>query len=127
MVSHILKIDPTYLKQVREEKEELGTREQSSGSRSSELILAQARKSRLFKISDLTLSLKRWILTQARISQCQQPQNTISRPGENPPVYPRISPSQRLVDDRRYQQLKANFKATQRSVSLSFNVEIVRE
>ncbi|XP_019442235.1 PREDICTED: protein FAR-RED IMPAIRED RESPONSE 1-like [Lupinus angustifolius] len=33
---------------------------------------------------------------------------------------------ERLVDDRRYQQLKADFKATQRSVSLSFNVEIVR-
>ncbi|KAF1879739.1 hypothetical protein Lal_00039752 [Lupinus albus] len=59
MVSHVLKIDPTYPKQVREEEEEWGTREQSSGSRSSELILAQARKSRIFKISDLTLSLRR--------------------------------------------------------------------
>ncbi|KAF1881669.1 hypothetical protein Lal_00032138 [Lupinus albus] len=43
MVSHILKIDLTYPKQVREEEEELETREQSSGSRSSEPILAQAR------------------------------------------------------------------------------------
>ncbi|KAF1861511.1 hypothetical protein Lal_00025860 [Lupinus albus] len=34
---------------------------------------------------------------------------------------------ERLVDDRRYQQLKADFKATQRNVSLSFNVEIVRQ
>ncbi|KAF1898592.1 hypothetical protein Lal_00023595 [Lupinus albus] len=59
MVSHILKRDPTYPKQVREEEEELRTREESSGSCSIEPILAQARKSRLFKISDLTLSLKR--------------------------------------------------------------------
>ncbi|KAF1870684.1 hypothetical protein Lal_00026256 [Lupinus albus] len=44
-------------KQVREEEEELETR-------------------------DLTLSLKRGILAQARISQCQQPQIAISRPGE---------------------------------------------
>ncbi|KAF1862363.1 hypothetical protein Lal_00026894 [Lupinus albus] len=32
----------------------------------------------------------------------------------------------RLVDDRQYQQLKTYFKATQRNVSLSFDVEIVR-
>ncbi|KAF1858732.1 hypothetical protein Lal_00044765 [Lupinus albus] len=42
MVSHIWRINPTYPKQVREEEEELVTREQSSGSRSSEPILAQA-------------------------------------------------------------------------------------
>ncbi|KAF1887729.1 hypothetical protein Lal_00023736 [Lupinus albus] len=47
MVSHVLKIDPTYPKQVREEEEEL-------------------------KARDLTLSLKRGILAQARISQSQQ-------------------------------------------------------
>ncbi|KAF1884336.1 hypothetical protein Lal_00033509 [Lupinus albus] len=91
MVSHILERDPTYPKQVREEEEELETREESSGSRSSEPVLAQARKSRLFKISDLTLSLKRGFLAQARISQSQHPQNAISRPGENPlGVKPRI-------------------------------------
>ncbi|KAF1879977.1 hypothetical protein Lal_00022103 [Lupinus albus] len=47
-----------------------------------EFILAQARKSRPFKNSYLILSIKRGILAQARISQSQQPQNVISRPGE---------------------------------------------
>ncbi|KAF1862577.1 hypothetical protein Lal_00014117 [Lupinus albus] len=54
--------------------------EESSGSRSSEPILAQARKSRLFKISDLTLSLKRGILAQARISLSQQASSRSSDP-----------------------------------------------
>ncbi|KAF1889005.1 hypothetical protein Lal_00042974 [Lupinus albus] len=47
MVSHVLKINPTYPKQVREEEEELGTRVvgfslKRAHSRSSEPILAQA-------------------------------------------------------------------------------------
>ncbi|KAF1884405.1 hypothetical protein Lal_00035533 [Lupinus albus] len=53
-------------------------------------VLAQARKSRLFKISDPTLSLKPGILAQARISQCQQPQIAISRPGETTLAQARI-------------------------------------
>ncbi|KAF1863239.1 hypothetical protein Lal_00014702 [Lupinus albus] len=58
MVSHTFEKRSIHPKQVREEEEELETKVKLSGSRSSEPILAQARKCRLFKISDLTLSLK---------------------------------------------------------------------
>ncbi|KAF1896117.1 hypothetical protein Lal_00042883 [Lupinus albus] len=82
----------------------------SSGSRSSEPILAQARKPRLFKISDLALSLKReshslyrfqnatsrsgaTTLAQARPLSLRRDH---SRSGENPSVWPSISLTQDL-------------------------------
>ncbi|KAF1877132.1 hypothetical protein Lal_00015793 [Lupinus albus] len=43
-----------------------------------------------FKNSTLTLSLKRGILAQARISQCQPAPNAISRPGETSLAQARI-------------------------------------
>ncbi|KAF1858844.1 hypothetical protein Lal_00028217 [Lupinus albus] len=58
--------------------------EQSSGSRSSEPFLAQARKSRLLKISDLTLSLKR------ESHSVNGPQIAISCPGETTLAQARI-------------------------------------
>ncbi|KAF1867985.1 hypothetical protein Lal_00042379 [Lupinus albus] len=62
----------------------------SSGSRLSEGSSLKRENPAHFKNSNLTLSLKRGILVQARISQCQQPQNDISRPGETTLAQARI-------------------------------------
>ncbi|KAF1870731.1 hypothetical protein Lal_00026467 [Lupinus albus] len=57
-------------------------KDKTSGSRLSEEFSLGRENPAYFKNSDLTLSLKRGILALARISQCQQPQFAISRPGE---------------------------------------------
>ncbi|KAF1891919.1 hypothetical protein Lal_00036266 [Lupinus albus] len=86
MVSHIFEKRSIHPKQVREEEEDeiVGFSLKRAHSRSSEENPAH------FKNSDLTLSLKRGILAQARISQSQQSQNIISRSGETTLAQARI-------------------------------------
>ncbi|KAF1870529.1 hypothetical protein Lal_00025635 [Lupinus albus] len=60
------------------------------GSRLSEGLSLKRENPAHLKNSNLTLSLKRGILAQARISQWQQPQSNISRPGETALAQARI-------------------------------------
>ncbi|KAF1891505.1 hypothetical protein Lal_00012395, partial [Lupinus albus] len=86
----------------------------SSGSRSSEPILAQARNSRLFKISDLTLSLKRGISRSSEAALVQARDFSLrrgnSRSSEDPLAQARILQPRQV--------LNATFLTQERQLSL---------